>query len=926
MGKIFFSYSHENREFLTRIRKQFDAYATEFAIDFFDDSEIPAGIDWEIEIETQLRESDCLVALITPDWRTSKFCQYEFSRASSLGKRLYPFLCIDTSIPEAIKKLVLRPVDDKGSFCPLQIFPEGKQESKLKIFAQEVANDLRERVKSSSGPPDLLARRYMKSENFDQRKAVLRELVLKFLAIRESQTEKEAKFFAGEFYKDIPQQFHSLLDPVFNLDIFKHTKDLLLKGLPNPTHLIGLNRVNGEELANNPAYLIMILAMKDMEKGYKNPLKLLREIENSELVESCALYQCLLTQCHRKLGDDERAKARAEEAIAELKRWLPNRSACKCAFCRSKEGPILLEMEFYRCLGAVYRSKAVSARDKISREQFSDLAKSYLEMAVNQFETAVNYFKAEDPVMEDLLKKGADIYFSLGYFLFENFFAQTTPTRNEKENVNEIITVLGKSEKLNPKHSAPTSRLAIMHIYKGSFEKAFDVFEKVQRGLSIGGRSLNIEELFLEVWCAIGQHQLVDAGLADRKINYLDTINKVVYKAKDIIQKDDLPSRPLRCHTFDLQILDRTFQRCNKPIIDDDMRSIINEWTSKVLKLDSSKKSIPKTAIERSKGALLIGFGEMGEKFHFPSLKEMNEPIVGVIRNRNIEIEGVDAYSPSNISAALAKHKPALAIVATPHTYHFNQIKECLEAGCHVLCEKPLALRVEECEELVELAKKLDRLLVVNLQRRYEAAANIFRKLQTENKLGEIKIAFGIFYHCFDKRVMDMGGWRLDPAQAGAGILEDSAYHLVDLLSYFSGSSIQLGSLVGNSQCNAQQVPQVFSYSYKTKTDCLVTATGGYTFPENAVQEEISIVGTRGSLFITRFRPKWNSLPPDILYISSDGNEHTEFPIRGMHHGRALPLKQLIRVMRDEADPTSLYSLAEFTIEAHKIINELKKI
>src|SRR6185312_21956 len=60
-----------------------------------------------------------------------------------------------------------------------------------------------------------------------------------------------------------------------------------------------------------------------------------------------------------------------------------------------------------------------------------------------------------------------------------------------------------------------------------------------------------------------------------------------------------------------------------------------------------------------------------------------------------------------------------LIYISTPPFLHYDQAKQALTAGKHVICEKPLALTVEQADELVVLARQKDRLLVTNLMQRY---------------------------------------------------------------------------------------------------------------------------------------------------------------------------------------------------------------
>src|SRR5215213_6566042 len=68
-----------------------------------------------------------------------------------------------------------------------------------------------------------------------------------------------------------------------------------------------------------------------------------------------------------------------------------------------------------------------------------------------------------------------------------------------------------------------------------------------------------------------------------------------------------------------------------------------------------------------------------------------------------------------DIGRLIARPEVDLIYIATPPFLHFEQAKLALEAGKHVICEKPLAMSVEEADELIAIAQRKDLLVVANL-------------------------------------------------------------------------------------------------------------------------------------------------------------------------------------------------------------------
>lgn len=105
----------------------------------------------------------------------------------------------------------------------------------------------------------------------------------------------------------------------------------------------------------------------------------------------------------------------------------------------------------------------------------------------------------------------------------------------------------------------------------------------------------------------------------------------------------------------------------------------------------------------------------------------------------------------SDFDALLREVKPELVCIATPVGHHHPLAKAALEAGAHVLCEKPLAATVAEAAELVELTHKKDRRLFVDHTFAYTGAVRAVRKAYLDRVLGDlfyvdsVRINLGLF-------------------------------------------------------------------------------------------------------------------------------------------------------------------------------------
>lgn len=121
----------------------------------------------------------------------------------------------------------------------------------------------------------------------------------------------------------------------------------------------------------------------------------------------------------------------------------------------------------------------------------------------------------------------------------------------------------------------------------------------------------------------------------------------------------------------------------------------------------------------------MIGLGGVAERIHLPACRQI--PDLEVVaacdpsENRRQEI-GSRFKIPKTFSSAtemLAAAKPDLVIIGSPPDSHFELCRQSLEAGAHVLCEKPFMRTLEEADSVIELARSRNLLLRVNNQYRY---------------------------------------------------------------------------------------------------------------------------------------------------------------------------------------------------------------
>jgi predicted dehydrogenase len=133
-----------------------------------------------------------------------------------------------------------------------------------------------------------------------------------------------------------------------------------------------------------------------------------------------------------------------------------------------------------------------------------------------------------------------------------------------------------------------------------------------------------------------------------------------------------------------------------------------------------------------------------------------------------------------------------LVTVATPNSTHYPITKAFLEAGIHVLCEKPMTVTVDEAEDIAATAAKTGTICAVNYGYSGYALVRHMRAMVARGDLGKVRLIKAEFAHGFHADAADADNprvrWRYDPTQAGISAqFADCGIHALHMASYVAG-------------------------------------------------------------------------------------------------------------------------------------------
>lgn len=128
-----------------------------------------------------------------------------------------------------------------------------------------------------------------------------------------------------------------------------------------------------------------------------------------------------------------------------------------------------------------------------------------------------------------------------------------------------------------------------------------------------------------------------------------------------------------------------------------------------------------------------------------------------------------------------------VVIVATPHFLHQPMVLAALEAGKHVICEKPLAMNTTEAQAMIDAADRAGRQLLVGLNMRTVGGFRSIERLIRSGRLGKIFLARIAYLGHEVERMLDPMNWKCSLDKAGGGILLDGGYHVIDVMNMLFG-------------------------------------------------------------------------------------------------------------------------------------------
>lgn len=182
--------------------------------------------------------------------------------------------------------------------------------------------------------------------------------------------------------------------------------------------------------------------------------------------------------------------------------------------------------------------------------------------------------------------------------------------------------------------------------------------------------------------------------------------------------------------------------------------------------------------------------------------------------------------------------------IASPTYLHRRHVEIAAKAGKHILCEKPLALNVEDCKKIVRDCKRARIKLMVGFMMRFHSCHQKAREIVADGMIGQ-PVMGRAQLTCWYPLIED--AWRQDPKLAGGGTLMDMGIHCIDLLRMFFGEVSHVTAFT-DTITHAYTVEDTATTILKFRSGAHGIVDNYFNIPDGAAQNFLELYGTKGCI------------------------------------------------------------------------------
>ncbi|MCC7030187.1 MAG: Gfo/Idh/MocA family oxidoreductase [Chitinophagaceae bacterium] len=292
----------------------------------------------------------------------------------------------------------------------------------------------------------------------------------------------------------------------------------------------------------------------------------------------------------------------------------------------------------------------------------------------------------------------------------------------------------------------------------------------------------------------------------------------------------------------------------------------------------------------------IIGYGNIGKRHAHHILANPEAELTAICEVPEFIFDtsmpaGIKTYH--DIELFLKDCDADVVNVCTPNYLHHAHTIKALQSGRHVVCEKPMAVSSSQCDEMINVAEKMQKTIYVVKQNRYNEPVQQVKKLLDTQTLGEI---YFVNVNCFWNRneyYYNESAWRGDKQMDG-GCLFTQFSHFVDILYYLFGDIDHCKGIIKNFNHPYIEIEDTGSFFMQTMQGAIVNFNFSTCSYEKNMEGAFTILAENGTVKIggqylntIEYQHIKNTILPDIK-IEAKANDYGKYQGSMSNHDRVI--------------------------------------
>lgn len=308
-------------------------------------------------------------------------------------------------------------------------------------------------------------------------------------------------------------------------------------------------------------------------------------------------------------------------------------------------------------------------------------------------------------------------------------------------------------------------------------------------------------------------------------------------------------------------------------------------------------------------GIGIIGCGAIAD-VHIKAIEEIENARLTAVSSRTEEKaratgEKHNCFWSTDYRALLAREDVDIVCLTTSSGSHAELGKAVIEAGKHLIVEKPISVKLEDAEEMIGLAKERQVKLSVISQNRYKAPGRLAKQMLEQGKLGKLLFIQAITFFYRTQDYYDSADWRGTLSEDGGALL-NQGIHMIDLLLWMGGP---VRSVFGKTatQTHEMEAEDIGLATVTFANGAFGAITSSTSF-KPGFPPELHIYGEKGTIRLSGSGVStWEidgvPMPDELKTDPTKGSEGGSNPMDISHQYHREQIKDMIEAVAEDREP-----------------------